>query len=70
MTDNNRVMLMLLALLGLAMISRLGSRICARLLQQWLPTVLVEGDQLLLWGGLLLSALSIGLLVLYLLFQP
>lgn len=70
MTDNNRVMLMLLALLGLAMTSRLWARIRARLLQQWLPTVLVEGDQLLLWGGLLLSALSIGLLVLYLLFQP
>ena len=68
MTDNHRIVLMWLALLGLMMTSRLWARLRARLLQQWLPTVLVDGDQLLLWCGLLLSALSIGLLVLYLLF--
>ena len=68
MTDNQRVMLMWLALLGLTMTSRLWARLRARLRQPWLPTVLVDGDQLLLWGGLLLSGLSIGLLVLYLLF--
>lgn len=69
MSDKDRVILTILTLLGLLMTSRLWAWLRARLFQQRLPTV-VEGDQFLLWGGLLLSALGIGLLALYLLLQP
>lgn len=70
MTDHARQLLMVLVLLGLVMTSRLWGRVYMHLRQQRLSTLFVEGDQLLLWGGLLLSALGSGLLVLYLLLQP
>lgn len=70
MTDHARLLLMVLVLLGLVMTSRLWARMYRRLRQQCLSTPFVEGDQLLLWGGLLLSALGSGLLVLYLLLRP
>lgn len=69
MRGKDHIMLIILTLLGLVMTSRLWAKIRARLLQQRLPTGL-EGDQLLLWGGLFLSALGIGLLALYLILQP
>ena len=70
MTDKDRTLLMVLVLLALVMTSRLWAKVRLRLQQRPLSTLFVEGDQLLLWGGLLLSALGSGLLVLYLLLQP
>lgn len=70
MTDKDRTLLMVLVLLALVMTSRLWAKVRLRLQQRPLSTLFVEGDQLLLWGGLLLSVLGSGLLVLYLLLQP
>jgi hypothetical protein len=38
--------------------------------QARLSQLVTDSDQIVLWGGLLLSALSLGILVLYLLWQP
>lgn len=70
MTANARLILLILVLLGVLMTSRRWTKAHPRLLQQRLSTLFVEGDQLLLWGGLLLSVLGSGVLVLYLLLQP
>ena len=60
----------LAVLLGLLLVLAIWGRPLARLMLQRLPHSSVDGEQLLLWGGLLLSALSLAFLVLYLLVQP
>ena len=60
----------LLLLLGGLLVIGLWIRPLLRLLQRRWPNFAIEGEQLLLWGGLLLSALSLALLVLYLFLQP
>ena len=70
MTDNARLILLVLVLLGVLMTSRRWTKARPRLLQHRLSTLFIEGDQVLLWGGLLLSVLGSGVLVLYLLLQP
>ena len=61
-----------LAICGLSLFlpNQLWLRTLKRHWQQRLPTLTVECDQLLLWGSLFLSAVSMGLLVLYLILQP
>lgn len=68
--DEYMIARMLLLLLGVLLLSGWGGRPLMRLLQRRLPHFAIESDQLFLWGGLLLSALSLGLLVLYLFLQP
>lgn len=70
MTNHARLLSLMLVLLGLVMTSQLWARVGTYLRQRCLSRFGIEGDQLLLWGGLLLSALGSGLLVLYLLLQP
>ena len=60
----------LLLLLGGLLVIGLWIRPLRRWRQRCLPNFALESEQLLLWGGLLLSALSLVLLVLYLCLQP
>jgi len=48
----------------------LWARPLTKVAQQRMPNSAIETEQVLLWGGLFLSALSLGLLVLYLFLQP
>lgn len=70
MTDHACLILLVLFLFGVILTSRRWTKVRPRRLQQRLSTIFVEWDQVLLLGGLLLSVLSSGLLVLYLLLQP
>lgn len=56
----------LLVLIGLWMVGGLYARPITLFVQQYWPNFRYEGEQLLLWGGLLLSGCGIGLLVIYL----
>ncbi len=60
----------LLILLGLLLAVGLWARPLTKVAQQRMPNSAIETEQVLLWGGLFLSALSLGLLVLYLFLQP
>ncbi len=60
----------LLILFGLLLAVGLWARPLAKVVQQRIPNSAVESELVLLWGGLFLSALSLGLLVLYLFLQP
>lgn len=60
----------LLILFGLLLVVGLLARLLAKVMQQRMPNSVIESEQVLLWGGLFLSALSLGLLVLYLFLQP
>lgn len=60
------LLLTLLILISLWIVGGLFAQPISLLLQHYWPTFAYEGEQLLLWGGVLLSAFAIGLLVMYL----
>ncbi|CAN5691189.1 hypothetical protein BH10CHL1_BH10CHL1_28360 [soil metagenome] len=60
------LLLTLLILISIWLIGGLCDRPLTLFVQQYWPKFSYEGEQFLLWGGLLLSGFGIGLLLLYL----
>lgn len=61
------LLLTLLILIGLCLIGGLFVQPITHFVQHYWSHFTYEGDQFLLWSGLLLSAFGVGLLVMYLL---
>lgn len=62
------LLLILIMLVCLYLIGGLFVRPITQFVQHYWPDFAYEGEQFLLWGGVLLSAFGIGLLVMYLVF--
>ena len=61
------LLLTIVSLIGLLIVSSVFADHLAAFAQQYLPNHGDEGEQLILWGGMLLAAFVTGLLVMYLL---
>jgi hypothetical protein len=60
------LLIVLIMLISLLILASVFTNAISAFLQKRLPTWRFEGEHLLLWGGMLLAAFAIGLLVMYL----